>query len=526
MLYHLYELSHAAVRPARAAAETYKSLLTNPFNPLSHSQFGQHAAAACEVFERTTRRYEKPEFGLKTTQINAQTVAVEERVVWRKPFCRLVEFKRHAPQDQIEKDPNVLLVAPMSGHYATLLRGTVETLLPDHNVFITDWSDARAVPASEGRFDLDDYIDYVIEMLSHLNGDVHVIAVCQPSVPVLAAISLMEAENHPDVPWSMTLIGGPIDTRINPTAVNKVAETRSLDWFRNNVVSDVPWPFPGAGRSVYPGFMQLSGFMTMNLDRHARAHHDFFNHLVEGDGDSAEKHRVFYDEYLAVMDLTAEFYLQTIDTVFKRHALAEGKMIHRGKPVDTGAVERVALMTIEGEKDDITGIGQCRTALDLCGQLPTGAKHDFEAAGVGHYGLFNGSRFRKDIAPRIAQFMRCHDPKWDNSACALLRKFKPSRSTAARASGVATDGLSQNPDNDSQPAQAKGHAFACGLAQTPDAREIDQASPLQTAIKLWDISHHTWTQSAWRFALALSAHAPRRAQPVVRENAKSKDDEL
>lgn len=414
----------------------------------------------------------------------------------------------------------------MSGHFATLLRGTVETLLPDHNVFITDWLDARTVPVDEGRFDLDDYIDYVIEMLAHLNGDVHVIAVCQPSVPVLAAISLMEADNHPDVPWSMTLIGGPLDTRINPTAVNKVAETRSLDWFRNNVVSDVPWPFPGAGRSVYPGFMQLSGFMSMNLDRHARAHHDFFNHLVEGDGDSAEKHRIFYDEYLAVMDLTAEFYLQTIDTVFKRHALAEGKMQHRGNIVDAGAIERVALMTIEGEKDDITGIGQCRTAHDLCHRLPAGAKHDFEAEGVGHYGLFNGTRFRTDIAPRIAQFIRCHDPKWDNSACALLRKFKPTRPRSQSEETETADGRLHDPDNDTQPSQPDTPAFACGRGLSSQSQEIDEASPLQTAMKLWDLSHHTWSKSVLRFALALPAQGTPRETTRHSQPAEDKDDEL
>ena len=486
MLYQWYELGHAAVRPARAAAKTYRTMLTHPFNPIAHSQLGQHAAAACEVFERTTRRYEKTEFGLTETEIDGRPVAVEERVVWHKPFCRLIHFHRQSDPEKTKRDPNILLVAPMSGHFATLLRGTVEALLPNHNVYITDWADARNVPTADGTFDLDDYIDYIMEILTHLKGDVHVIGVCQPSVPVLAAIARMEEDNHPHVPWSMTLTGGPIDTRINPTAVNKVAESRSIDWFRNNVITHVPWPFPGAGRSVYPGFMQLSGFMSMNLDRHTRAHHDFFNHLVEGDGDSAEKHRTFYDEYLAVMDLTAEFYLQTIETVFIRHALPKGEMCHRGKHVDLSKIERVALMTIEGEKDDITGVGQCSAAHDLCTGLIKGAKHAYEVQGVGHYGLFNGARFRKEIAPRIAQFVRCHDPRWDNSACALLRKFKPQPPRGLNAARPATG-------------EAANDCALDDTNATEPTKEFVEDSPLQTAMKLWHISHDTMLTSALRF---------------------------
>lgn len=399
------------MRPARAAADSYRQFLNHPLNPLAHTWAGRNAAAACEVFERTTRRYEKPTFGLKTTRIAGQEIAVTEEIVWQAPFCRLTHFRRDMPEARRAHDPRVLLVAPMSGHFATLLRGTVEALLPDHEVYITDWVDARDVPLAMGVFDLDDYVDYMRDMFRHFGGDVHVFAVCQSAVPSLTAISLMEADGEDCVPLSLIMAGGPIDTRVNPTVVNDMAARRGTDWFRNNVITLVPWPSLGAGRPVYPGFLQLSGFMSMNLDRHTHAHKELFLHLVRGDGDSAEKHRTFYDEYLAVMDLTAEFYLQTIDTVFVRHALAEGSMMHRGRKVDPSRVSRVALMTIEGENDDITGLGQCRAALDLCTGVPQSMKLHYECPSVGHYGIFNGSRFRSDIAPRVAQFIRTLDAR-------------------------------------------------------------------------------------------------------------------
>jgi poly(3-hydroxybutyrate) depolymerase len=295
----------------------------------------------------------------------------------------------------------VLIVAPMSGHYATLLRGTVEAFLPDHDVYITDWADARMVPMSAGRFDLDDYIDYLMEMLQFLGGNIHVVAVCQPSVPVIAAAALMEAAHDPFVP----LMGGPIDTRSNPTAVNNLAQERGIEWFRNNVITRVPFPHPGFMRDVYPGFLQLNGFVSMNLDRHIDAHKNLFRHLVQGDGDSVQKHREFYDEYLAVMDLAAEYYLQTVDTVFVKHALPKGEMTHRGKPVDLSKIERVALMTVEGEKDDISGLGQTEAAHRLCSSLSADKKVHYMQKGVGHYGVFNGSRFRSEIVPRISDFM-------------------------------------------------------------------------------------------------------------------------
>jgi poly(3-hydroxybutyrate) depolymerase len=297
----------------------------------------------------------------------------------------------------------------MSGHYATLLRGTVEAFLPNHEVYITEWADARMVPLAEGRFDLDDYIDYVIDILHHLGSGTHVVAVCQPSVPVMAAVSLMEADNDPCVPHSMVLMGGPIDTRVNPTVVNTLAEQRGSDWFRRNVITKVPFPHPGFMRDVYPGFLQLNGFVSMNLDRHIEAHKQLFMELVQGDGDSAGKHKEFYDEYLAVMDLAAEYYLQTVDVVFVRHDLPEGTMTHRGRPIAPGKIRRVALLTIEGEHDDISGRGQTEAAHRLCSGIPSDNKVHWLQHGVGHYGVFNGSRFRSEIAPRIADFVLSHN---------------------------------------------------------------------------------------------------------------------
>jgi poly(3-hydroxybutyrate) depolymerase len=405
--YAWYEWQHAALGPFRAAADATRIYYQNPLNPLTHTTFGKSVAAGCEVFERITRRYGRPEWRIESTLVGGERVAVHPRVVWERPFCKLIHFERamaepHRPQ------PKILMVAPMSGHYATLLRGTVEAFLPNHDVYITEWADARMVPLASGRFDLDDYIDYVISVLHWLGGNTHVIAVCQPSVPVLAAVSLMSATEDPYTPPSMTLMGGPIDTRVNPTAVNTLAQKRGVDWFRRTVITKVPFPNPGTMRDVYPGFLQLSGFMSLNLDRHIGAHKDLFVHLVRGDGDSAQKHREFYDEYLAVMDLTAEFYLQTVDTAFVRHALPNGTMTHRGKRVDPGQIRDVALLTVEGEHDDISGVGQTEAAHGLCTGIPASRKVHYLQRGVGHYGVFNGSRFRAEIAPRIADFIATH----------------------------------------------------------------------------------------------------------------------
>ena len=406
-LYHLYEYQHAALGPFRAAADATRIFLQNPVNPLAHTPWGKTVAAGCEMFERATRRYGKPDWQIDTTTVGGERVRVHPEVVWQRPFCKLVHFSR--AQTGRQRAPKLLIVAPMSGHYATLLRGTVEAFLPNHDVYITDWVDARMVPLTEGSFDLDDYIDYVISMLHFLNGDTHVVAVCQPSVPVLAAVSVMEGRDDPYAPRSMTLMGGPIDTRRNPTVVNKLAQEKGLDWFRDNVVTAVPFPNPGMLRQVYPGFLQLSGFMSMNLDRHLNAHQEMYSHLVRGDGDAAEKHREFYDEYLAVMDLAAEFYLQTVDTVFIRHALPKGEMMHRDARVDPSVIKNVALLTVEGENDDISGVGQTEAAHLLCTGIPAASKVHYLQRDVGHYGVFNGSRFRSEIAPRIRDFILAHE---------------------------------------------------------------------------------------------------------------------
>ena len=408
MLYHLYELSHAAISPARAAANSTRILLRNPLNPFSYTNIGRNAAAAAELLERTTRRYKKPAFNITETAVKGERVAIHEEVVWRKPFCHLIHFKKQVPQGS-PSEPRLLIVAPLSGHFATLLRGTVEAMLPFADVYITDWHDARMVPLREGSFNLDDYIDYVIAMIEQFQGDVHVMGVCQPGVPVMSAVALMERRHHPFVPRSVILKGSPIDTRVSPTAVNKLAEERGTNWFRRTVITSVPWPNRGHGRLVYPGFLQLTGFMAMNLDRHLNAHKDLFVNLVRGDGDSVDKHKEFYDEYLAVMDLAAEYYLQTIDQVFVKHQLAKNEMTHRGEPIDLRAIRHTALMTIEGEKDDITGAGQTEAAIHLSTNLARSKKVHYTQPGVGHYGIFNGSRYRNEVVPRIVGFMADHD---------------------------------------------------------------------------------------------------------------------
>ena len=392
MLYLMRDACDLILMPARMAAGVAKTAFQNPFNPLAYTSSSRAMAASCELFERTTRSYAKPIFNLATA----------ERVVWEKPFCRVIAFGQ--PSDK----PKLLLVAPLSGHYATLLRGTVAAFLDTYQVFITDWADAKQVSQAEGSFDLDDYIDYCMAMFEALGPDLNVMAVCQPTVPVIAAIARMEAQDHPLVPRSAVLIGGPIDTRCSPTAVNKLPQEHRIEWFEQQCIHLVPWPHPGHGRKVYPGFLQLAGFLSMNLQRHRTAHWDMFDHLVQGDGDSASKHREFYDEYLAVMDLTAEYYLQTIESVFIKHELPKGEMRHRGQPVDLGSIRRCALMAIEGEKDDITGIGQTRAALDLTPNLSADKKAYHLQIGAGHYGIFNGSRFRAEIAPKISGFIAAH----------------------------------------------------------------------------------------------------------------------
>lgn len=407
MLYHFYDLHNAMFAPARLMAETMQHVFTHPFVPASYTGMGRAIAASSEIMERAMRRHRKPAFGIREVMVDGAPAVVMEEVALAKPFAELRHFRKQ--RSPAAGEPRVLVVAPMSGHYATLLRDTVAALLPQHDVYITDWINACEVPTGAGGFDLDDYVDYVIDFLAHLGPNTHVMAVCQPSVPVMAAVSLMAAEEHPAAPATMTLMGGPIDTRMSPTKPNKLAQSRSLKWFERAVISTVPAIYPAAGRRVYPGFLQLTGFMSMNAERHLGSTMKHFQHLVRGDGDSAQGHRKFYDEYLAVMDLTEEFYLQTIDIAFQRHLLPRGLWISRTRKVDPKAITHTALMTVEGEFDDITGPGQSRAAHGLCVNLAPEKHKHFFAKGVGHYGIFNGSRWRSMILPEIASFIREHD---------------------------------------------------------------------------------------------------------------------
>lgn len=402
MLYHLYDFQSMWLAPMRLAAETVQHTFSHPMVPVAYTGFGRAIAASSEMIERSTRRYGKPRFGIASTTIAGAAVSVRVTVKARTTFCDLVHCERNVERD----DPKVLIVAPLSGHYATLLRGTVEAMLPEHDVYVTDWINASSVPVSKGRFDLDDYIDLLIRFCERLGPDLNIVAVCQPSVPVLAAVALMADSGHPATPRTMTLMGGPIDTRMNPTKVNKFAETRSREWFERTVITTVPATYPGFMRRVYPGFLQLSGFMGMNLDRHFASAMRHFQHLIEGDGDSAASHRAFYDEYLSVMDLPAEFYLQTIDAAFREHALPLGAMRWRGRPVRPGAIRDTALMTIEGELDDISGPGQTYAAHGLCTGVPARLHRHYLAKGVGHFGIFNGRRWRTEIQPRVRDFIR------------------------------------------------------------------------------------------------------------------------
>lgn len=406
MNYYAYEMAHAFVAPMRFGMQALKHALEWPLNPASKTVAGKNMIAACEVFENVTRRYGKPEFGFKSTQISGMSVPVRQELALAKPFCNLLHFVRDPDIAGRRTDPKVLIVAPMSGHYATLLRGTVEAMLPAHDVYVTDWLDARDAPLTLGKFDFDDFVDYLIEFIQFIGSETNVMAVCQPAVPALAATALMASRGDQCQPASLVLMGGPIDTRRNPTKVNELAKDRALSWFESNVISAVPFPRAGFMRPVYPGFVQLTGFMQMNLERHMTAHVDLFNDLVKGDCDSVKQHQDFYEEYLAVMDLTAEFYLQTVRIVFQEHLLPDRKLYHRNELVDCSAIRRTALMTVEGEKDDICGLGQTQAAHDLCSNIAEREKVHYVQPGVGHYGVFNGTRWRTEIQPRIKEFMR------------------------------------------------------------------------------------------------------------------------
>ena len=405
MLYDTYELQRSLLGSASSWAAIGAELLNNPALPMGYFGTGPIIASALQVFAHLYEERGKPAFNIATVDVDGAERAVSETVVLEKPFGALRHFRREGlPKDA----PRLLIVAPMSGHYATLLRGTVARMVENQDVWITDWADAKMVPVSEGRFDLDDYIDYLIEFLRFIGPDTHVLAVCQPSVPAFAAAAVMGAERDPCRPATLTMMGGPIDTRASPTPVDDVAMERPLSWFKRSVIATVPLNYPGAGRPVYPGFLQLAGFLSMNIQSHLMSHYEMFKHLTLGDQESADATKRFYDEYLSVCDMTAEFYLQTIEHVFQRHTLPRGQFVHRGKPIDPAAIRDTALLAIEGERDDISGIGQTKAALDLATRLPKKRKKYHLAKDVGHYGIFNGSKWRARIAPVVEQWIRAN----------------------------------------------------------------------------------------------------------------------
>ena len=410
MLYSLHEYAYHSALPWRLGAQIARDFWKNPANPVSETAIGRTLYASSELVAGLTRRYGKPAWGIDSVEIEGREVRVVEDLAWSSPWCRLVHFARH-PADMRKArrkgaEPAVLIVAPLSGHYATLLRGTVRAFLQDHEVYVTDWANARQVPVLEGRFDFHDYIDHIRAMLTQLGPDVHVVAVCQPGPPVLAAAALMAEDNDPNRPASMTFMGSPIDARLSPTVTNQLAEEKPFTWFKSRMVHTVPPPYPGMGRRVYPGFVQLYSFMSMNEQSHIDAHRRYFDDMVKGDGDAAEKHEAFYDEYLSVLDLTEEFYLQTIDIVFQQHLLPKGELMHRGRKVDPSKITDIGVMTVEGAEDDISGVGQTQAAHGLTPNLPDEKRELLVQAEVGHYGVFNGRRFREEIYPRVRDFIR------------------------------------------------------------------------------------------------------------------------
>ena len=440
MLYQFFETQRALLSPFSEFAAASAKLYSHPLSPFAHTPMSQRLSAGLDLMHRLAKDYEKPEFEIKSVEVDGVDVAVQELVALEKPFCRLLRFKRYTDDPAVlakmKDQPTVLVVAPLSGHHSTLLRETVKQLLKDHKVYITDWTDARMVPLEVGAFHLDDYIHYVQEFIRHVGGaDCHVMSVCQPTVPVLAAISLMASAGEP-TPRSMTMMGGPIDARKSPTAVNNLAMNRSHNWFENNVIYRVPTNFPGAGREVYPGFLQHTGFVAMNPDRHLSSHYDYFLDLVRGDDDSVEAHRKFYDEYNAVLDMPAEYYLDTIKTVFQDFALVNGTWQVDGAFVRPQDITTTALLTVEGELDDISGAGQTRAAHDLCAGVPKAHQYHYDAIGAGHYGIFSGRRWREKVYPEVRDFIAKYEAaplKKTPKAAPLKAVAKPAARRSRRA---------------------------------------------------------------------------------------------
>lgn len=406
MLYTAYELQRSWLNAASTWASIGAQMLNNPALPFGYTSIGPVIASALEVFAHASAPYGKPAFDIESVSVDSCEYPVTEAIVVHRPFGNLLRFSHPG---LAENAPRLLIVAPMSGHFATLLRGTVARMIERCEVYITDWADAKTVPLAAGEFDLDDYIDYVIGFLEHIGPGAHVLAVCQPSVPALAATAIMADTRHPCRPASLTMMGGPVDTREAPTSVNDLAMQRPLEWFRNTVIATVPLQYQGAGRQVYPGFLQLAGFMSMNLGNHMLSHYHMFRHLVEGADEDAEATKAFYDEYRSVCDLNAAYYLQTVEHVFQRHSLPRGEFVHRGKVVDLGKIKDTALLAVEGERDDISGIGQTKAALHLASGLAEAKKQYLLAAEVGHYGIFNGSKWREQIAPVLEAWIAKHN---------------------------------------------------------------------------------------------------------------------
>jgi poly(3-hydroxybutyrate) depolymerase len=442
MLYQIYETQRAMLAPFAEFASASAKLYSHPLSPFTHTPMSQRVAAGMDLMHRLAKEYEKPAFGIHAVRVGDVEVAVQEQVLVTKPFCSLLRFKRFTDDAKalaaMKSQPTVLVVAPLSGHHATLLRDTVRNLLQHHKVLITDWTDARMVPVEEGPFHLDDYIAYVQDFIRLLGPDVHVISVCQPTVPVLAAISLLASAGE-TTPRSMTMMGGPIDARRSPTTVNNLATNKSIHWFENNVIHRVPLNYPGSGRRVYPGFLQHTGFVAMNPDRHATSHYDYFLDLIRGDEDSAESHRQFYDEYNAVLDMPAEYYLDTIRTVFQEFALVNGTWKVDGRLVRPQDIRGTALLTIEGELDDISGAGQTRAAHDLCTSIPASRRFHYDVPGAGHYGIFSGRRWREMVYPRVVEFISQHgEPATEPAATpAPVQRSRRARATARQAAPTA-----------------------------------------------------------------------------------------
>jgi len=430
MLYQLYESQRALMAPFSEFASASAKLYNHPLSPFAHTPLAQRVSAGYDLLHRLAKEYEKPAFGITTATVSGIEVAVQEQVPIVKPFCRLLRFKRFtdntAALDEMKLQPTVLVVAPLSGHHSTLLRDTVKNLLHDHKVYITDWTDARMVPLDKGAFHLDDYIAYVQEFIRFIGPDAHVISVCQPTVPVLAAISLMASQGE-TTPRTMTMMGGPIDARNSPTAVNNLAVNKPFSWFENNVIYRVPGNFPGAGRRVYPGFLQHTGFVAMNPDRHMTSHYDYFADLIRGDDDSAESHRQFYDEYNAVLDMPAEYYLDTIKTVFQDFSLVNGTWEVNGALVRPQDITTTALLTIEGELDDISGAGQTRAAHGLCSGIPKEHQFHYDAEGAGHYGIFSGRRWREKVYPHVRSFIGTYNQAADLAGATNVRTIRKTK---------------------------------------------------------------------------------------------------